>query len=77
MDKCHIYIHPLVERANVWYLGCLCHSPKLLMTTRQAHEQKGLAPEDRVVFFMERDEANDMIRRYTHYQKLAKYQRNP
>jgi hypothetical protein len=28
-------------------------------------EQKGLAPEDRVVFFMERDEANDMIRRYT------------
>ncbi|KAL3598153.1 hypothetical protein D5086_006071 [Populus alba] len=28
-------------------------------------EQKGLAPDDRVVFFMERDEANDMIRRYT------------
>ncbi|KAJ7002715.1 hypothetical protein D5086_006069 [Populus alba] len=28
-------------------------------------EQKGLAPEDRVVFFMERDEGNDMIRRYT------------
>jgi hypothetical protein len=28
-------------------------------------EQKGLAPEDRVVFFMERDEANDMIWRYT------------
>ncbi|KAH8514714.1 hypothetical protein H0E87_007514 [Populus deltoides] len=28
-------------------------------------EQKGLAPEDRVVFFMERDEANDMLRRYT------------
>ncbi|XP_011007873.1 PREDICTED: uncharacterized protein LOC105113408 [Populus euphratica] len=28
-------------------------------------EQKGLAPEDRVVFFMQRDEANDMIRRYT------------
>jgi hypothetical protein len=27
-------------------------------------EQKGLAPEDRVVFFMERDEANDMVRRY-------------
>ena len=40
-------------------------------------EQKGLAPEDRVVFFMERDEANDIIRRYTYYQKLAKYQRNP
>ena len=28
-------------------------------------EQKGLAPEDRVVFFMERDEANDMIWSYT------------
>ncbi|KAG6780221.1 hypothetical protein POTOM_013075 [Populus tomentosa] len=28
-------------------------------------EQKGLAPEDRVVFFIERDEGNDMVRRYT------------
>jgi hypothetical protein len=28
-------------------------------------EQKGLTPEDRVVFFMERDEVNDMVRRYT------------
>jgi hypothetical protein len=30
-------------------------------------EQKGLAPEDRVVFFMERDEANDMIRVVLYY----------
>ncbi|KAJ7002659.1 hypothetical protein NC653_007998 [Populus alba x Populus x berolinensis] len=28
-------------------------------------EQKGLASGDRVVFFMERDEADDMVRRYT------------
>jgi hypothetical protein len=28
-------------------------------------EQKGLTPEDRVVFFIERDEVNDMVRRYT------------
>ncbi|KAL9388096.1 hypothetical protein Peur_021220 [Populus x canadensis] len=28
-------------------------------------QPKDLAPEDRVVFFMERDEANDMLRRYT------------
>ncbi|KAJ7002720.1 hypothetical protein NC653_008048 [Populus alba x Populus x berolinensis] len=28
-------------------------------------EQKGLATGDRVVFFMESDEANDMLRRYT------------
>ena len=40
--------------------------PVLLRSSwRRFVEQKSLAPEDRVVFFMERDEANDMIRRYT------------
>ncbi|KAJ6932148.1 hypothetical protein NC651_007766 [Populus alba x Populus x berolinensis] len=40
--------------------------PVLLRSSwRHFVEQKGLTPEDRVVFFMERDEVNDMIRRYT------------
>jgi hypothetical protein len=40
--------------------------PVLLRSTwHRFVEQKGLAPEDRVVFFMERDEDNDMVRRYT------------
>ena len=42
--------------------------PKPVLPRSSLHrfvEQKGLAPEDRVVFFMERDEANDMLRRYT------------
>ncbi|KAJ6348456.1 hypothetical protein OIU76_004844 [Salix suchowensis] len=41
--------------------------PVLLRSSwRRFVEQKGLVPEDRVVFFMERsDEANGMIRRYT------------
>ncbi|KAJ6942098.1 hypothetical protein NC652_008027 [Populus alba x Populus x berolinensis] len=42
--------------------------PKPVLRRRSWHpfvEQKGLAPKDRVVFFMEIDEANDMVRRYT------------
>ncbi|XP_011007874.1 PREDICTED: uncharacterized protein LOC105113410 [Populus euphratica] len=57
---------------NVWRV-CLSTRltgayPKPVLLRSSWHrfvEQKGLAPEDRVVFFMERDEDNDMVRRYT------------
>ncbi|KAG6781961.1 hypothetical protein POTOM_011347 [Populus tomentosa] len=57
---------------NVWRF-CLSTRltgayPKPVLLRSSWHrfvEQKGLAPEDRVVFFMERDEDNDMVRRYT------------
>ncbi|KAJ6932070.1 hypothetical protein NC651_007697 [Populus alba x Populus x berolinensis] len=63
--------HDLVD--NVWRF-CLSTRltgayPKPVLLRSSWHrfvEQKGLAPEDRVVFFMQSDdEANDMIRRYT------------